>query len=448
MKTSKLLRLLHLLSKKEQKAFGIFLQQQTNISKNAIDLYVIIEKANFKADSTSLRKEIVWQKLFGTKKKYDSRYLGALMSEICKVVEDFMIAEQLEKHKNFKQYLLLETLQDREAVEDFRQYYKRIIQQTNKQAQKLDIDLWQVLEHFERYSLLNKLRFACLILNQANVWKQDETAQQKADKMVEKAMREMQVFEGKENIIDLYYAVLCLQKSKAETDYFKLKNRLFDRENRLEKEELSIIVTIIANYCNRQIRAGQKKFLAEMFEIYQYMLAKGLLKNGRYIDPQHFKNMVTLGLRVGKLERIKQFIEDNRTKIAPKFSDSVYHYNLGVYYFYTENYQKSLMSLALMQRFDVFFELDYRTLTLKNYYELAEVLAFNDLHISFRRYVERQEQLTKNNKTAYYNFLKYAKLLFNKKMDKESIDKSTIDEIAKIDLLIERAWLLEKTKTA
>ena len=414
-----------------------------------------------------------YETLFGTKKKYDSRYLGALMSEICKVVEDFMIAEQLEKHKNFKQYLLLESLQEREAVEDFPQYYKRIIQQTNKQAQKIDtfyyeylskellyvfatstrnqklnIDLWQVLEHFERYSLLNKLRFACLILNQANVWKQDETAQQKADKMVEKAMREMQVFEGKENIIDLYYAVLCLQKSKAETDYFKLKNRLFDRENRLEKEELSIIVTIIANYCNRQIRAGQKKFLAEMFEIYQYMLAKGLLKNGRYIDPQHFKNMVTLGLRVGKLERIKQFIEDNRTKIAPKFSDSVYHYNLGVYYFYTENYQKSLMSLALMQRFDVFFELDYRTLTLKNYYELAEVLAFNDLHISFRRYVERQEQLTKNNKTAYYNFLKYAKLLFNKKMDKESIDKSTIDEIAKIDLLIERAWLLEKTKTA
>ena len=88
----------------------------------------------------------------------------------------------------------------------------------------------------------------------------------------------------------------------------------------------------------------------------------------------------------------------------------------------------------------------YRLLLLKNYYELGEILAFNDLLFSFRKYIERQEQQTQNNKTAYYNFLKYAKLLFNKKMNKEAIDKSSIDEITKIDLLIERAWLLEKTK--
>ena len=117
---------------------------------------------------------------------------------------------------------------------------------------------------------------------------------------------------------------------------------------------------------------------------------------------------------------------------------------MGVYFFYQKDYQKALQYLCLIERFDNFFELDYRILMLKIYYELAETFAFNDLLLSFRKYIDRQTHLTENSKISYYNFLKWSKFLFMQKAKKQAIEQAILEELKTINLLAERKWLLEK----
>ena len=100
--------------------------------------------------------------------------------------------------------------------------------------------------------------------------------------------------------------------------------------------------------------------------------------------------------------------------------------------------------MCLIERFDMFFELDYRILMLKIYYELAETFAFNDLLLSFRKYIDRQTHLTENSEMSYYNFLKWSKFLFMQKAKKQAIEQAILEELKTINLLAERKWLLEK----
>ena len=393
------------------------------------------------------------------------------MSELCKAIENFMIDKQLEKEKNYRQYLLLQALNERSAVDDFPIYYKKTITNSTKQIQNTDaffhqylykellyefsvvnrekkasIDLWQILDSFKQYSLLNQLRYACAILNAAKVRKQELAEKQKSEKMLDELMLQVQTYEEKESMIALYYAVLCFQKSQLEGDFFHLKKMLFAEESKLDKDELSFITTIATNYCNRKIRAGDSRFYAEMFELYQYMLQEGLFEIDGFINPRYAKNLVILGLKAEKFAWVKDFIESYKEKVTPKWSDSVYHFNLGVYFFYKKEYQQALQYLCLIERFDVFFELDYRILMLKIYYESAETFAFNALLLSFRKYVDRQTYLTEDNKKSYYNFLKWSKFLFSQKINTAIIEPQKIEEIKESTFLAERNWLLEKTK--
>ena len=100
--------------------------------------------------------------------------------------------------------------------------------------------------------------------------------------------------------------------------------------------------------------------------------------------------------------------------------------------------------MCLIERFDNFFELDYRILMLKIYYELAGTFAFNDLLLSFRKYIDRQTHLTENSEMSYYNFLKWSKFLFMQKAKKQAIEQAILEELKTINLLAERKWLLEK----
>ena len=149
------------------------------------------------------------------------------------------------------------------------------------------------------------------------------------------------------------------------------------------------------------------------------------------------KNHVIEGIEIARKfnipERVIDFIR-------------THHGTSLVYFFYKKEYQQALQYLCLIERFDVFFELDYRILMLKIYYESAETFAFNDLLLSFRKYVDRQTYLTEDNKKSYYNFLKWSKFLFSQKINTAIIEPQKIEEIKESTFLAERNWLLEKTK--
>ena len=104
MKTSKLLKLLHYLKPKERQELEKYIKPSL---KSISSLYQFIKKAKFQTEAKSLEKTVIWEKLFGKRKKYSSHYLGDIMSKLSRIVEQFMTEKQFETDKNHQNYLVI-----------------------------------------------------------------------------------------------------------------------------------------------------------------------------------------------------------------------------------------------------------------------------------------------------------------------------------------------------
>ena len=189
---------------------------------------------------------------------------------------------------------------------------------------------------------------------------------------------------------------------------------------------------------------GDSEFVLEAFQLFQDWLPKGLLLVQGKLTPFHFKNIVTIGLRLSEFDWIENFIHQYSQFLDERHRENAITFNLAQLYFYKKNYLKVIQLLSQVEYDDMTYNLNSKTLLMASYYELDEIEALGSLLDTFRVYLNRNKELPATRRKHYLNTIgivrKLSKIING---DSKQIEKLTT-EVETTQGVVSKNWILEK----
>jgi hypothetical protein len=223
--------------------------------------------------------------------------------------------------------------------------------------------------------------------------------------------KNIQKYEQIPSII-IYYQVFQMMTKETPEFYQDLIPILKKYESFFPKEELESIYNHLQHFCMTKINTGDNNYLSELFQLYKMQLEAGLLIENDFLSEWHYKNIVTVALRLDELEWVKNFIETYRKSLDPEVVENAYTFNLAAYYYQTEQLEKVLDLLVQVEYTDIRYRVHAKSLLLRTYYDLNEYEAFLPLTESFRQYLQRNNQISDSRRDGFSNLVKFTKRAF------------------------------------
>jgi hypothetical protein len=150
---------------------------------------------------------------------------------------------------------------------------------------------------------------------------------------------------------------------------------------------------------------------------------------------------------LGNFQWVKQFLENYRPFLPERERQSIYNYNLAVYYFRLPDYDAAL-SLLSEADFgnDPLTQMNARSMLLRIYFEKSYLDALESLLDSFSVYLRRQKNIGYQ-KWNYLNLIRFTRrLLTLPTLDTKAREKLK-DDITQTKALAEKGWLLGRVVT-
>lgn len=462
-------QLLLQLTPKERGRFSRFVRSPYfNQSKELVILFDILHvvlKDN--KGNGNISKENVWSQL-ESGKKYNNTRLRKYFSDLSKLVERFLIIETLEDHDLQKAILLVEAGSDRKVPQIQSSSLRKLIEQyghfpfrtpeyylagfRTEKARYESIDyetqreqksnLESISDHLDLFFLSEKLRLLSMAASRKNII--DHEYDIAFSKEVLKAVEEG-AFDHIPPIAIYRQILLTYLNQGRDEHYFALKQLLSQYGHLFpEKEAVDTLYNAAQNYCVKKINAGERTFLAESFALFQDMLDKGFLKET--MTPWYFRNIVTIGLRLGEHEWVENFLGEYENSLPEELRHNAVSFNLAQLYFYRKEFEKVIDLLQHIEYDDLTYNLNSKVTLLFTYYEMNEIEPLMSLLDSFRKFLTRREELPTNRRKSYQDLIKYTRRLASLPPgDKENIQKLG-DEIRANPHVASADKLLEKLK--
>ncbi len=461
MKKTKLHIIWNSLSISEQKEFEKFIRSPYfNENSRLVDLYVLLR------DYPAKNKEEVWKKICPEVRFNDIQF-RRWCADLTKLIQEFLGVSAYRKLNVRKGNDVLAVLNDRDLDKHFlsvernlrslyeKNNYRDATYFMNRYALEQHVDNFQVKsiqltkqvnlgtadKMLDCYFLTQKLKNYCNALNYKNVLNLDIELS-----LIAKILPVLRK-EGYLEVpsIAIYYKIAkTLLEPEQFVHFYDLKKLLTTHSSLFPPLEIRDMFIFAQNYCIKKINKGNVVFYKELFEIYQAILAKGIiLKNGELL-PWDYKNIVSLGLRLKEYNWIEAFIKEQNERLPADFRANALTYNMANLHFHKGNYDKVISLLREVVYQDLYYALDGRWLLLKTYFELSELDAMESLLESFRLFLLRNRLLSKTNQRQYLNLVRFAKKLIRlNTKDKQKVAKlrSNIEEAKEV---AERRWLIEK----
>ena len=300
MQNSKLIHLLQSLSKPELNKLEEYIYSPYfNKNQNVRALFDILYKSYPKFKDEEITRNIVYNQIFSTD-QYDEQKLRYLMSDLTKLIENFLMDQQMADFPHFQNHVLLLQFQKRNLIK----YSQATIEQSNALQTKnkylnadyylnqftIEVDnyeyvsmkrnvaikenLLEIIRNLDIYYIINKLKYSCEIINHTNVW---------AGEYDPLLLEEIIIYLKKNKhdhipAVAIYYQILMtLLKSDEEDHYLQLKQLLKDNIKILPQEELNDMYIFARNYCVKKINSGKINYLKELLDLYKVLLQNGII---------------------------------------------------------------------------------------------------------------------------------------------------------------------------
>ena len=434
MEDSKLWQILAALSVRERGRFQDYLASPFFSAGPAVQrMYQVLLEDYLYTGLGAPGKEAFWVQLH-PKECFDDVVFRTRCSQLLKQVEGFLVQVGLQQSLHTRDSLLLGELEQRRL--DRHLHYA--LQRTRKAlatAERQDED-WSLAhyqleraqyqydarqeqrsqklaplaasESLDAFYLASRLRLACELRNLQHILQleHDVTLSSGIQDMLEQAaFRDLPA-------VSLYAAVWrLLEEDSDEAAYRDLRERILHDGPRLAPMDQQGLYIYAINYCIRQANRGETHYLAELLGLYREALERGVLFAAGSLAPSTYKNIVTVGLRVGEYPWVRSFIRRYRSRLPAAKRENAYTYNLAKYYFTVRRYDDVLPLLREVEYDDVFYALDAKVMLLKVYYETGETDALFSLFDSFAVFLRRNKILSAYHKTINLNFIKLVKRL-------------------------------------
>ena len=443
------------LNKKEWKNFLTFANCplfNTNLKVNALLKFLEQQYPNFNFSKEECWQEIAADEDFNTQKLKDIRSL------VFKILKKFLALQEIEKNEMLWDLSLLQQLRKRNLVSIYKSQetliekkltgqilndgwieYKFLKEKVSFYQQSslrnTEDHFQEVADSLDKFYILEKFKWTCEMLNHSRVINKKYKLH-----LVETIIKKLHLEHLQKPSISLYFLIYqTLTDPNNENHFYQLKQLLETETTNLSKEEAVVFYSYAQNYCISKINKGESVYMQELFEIYEQLLLNDLLLENNELAHPHYKNIVTLGLRLKKYDWSLNFIETYKNQINSDIRENAYHFSLASWYYEQENYEQVINLLLNVNFSDIYYEISSKYILLKVYFDSGEIQPLNYLVISFERYIRRNKSISPQNRQGILNFLSVLKKLVKIKEWKKHKNKSFIK--AKKEKV---AWLLEE----
>ncbi|MEM6344772.1 MAG: hypothetical protein AAF927_12855 [Bacteroidota bacterium] len=464
--------MLRSLRKTEQNRFVRYLQSPYhNTDAKLVELTEILLK-----EDSPLDREYLDQQLFPDEPFEYSR-ISNLLSYITSHLEDFWVWERLQKEPEERKRYFLQTLKDRELYDLFQKESDRLLRRLSRNAfpdeqnyyhqhwleyerddfflregtRRDNQSLVNQIEALDRFYVISMLKNICQLVNRQNI------LQTEGIPYLQRAFIEyMQAHHTQYNdspIIQAYfYVLLCLTEEDEAAHYNQLKSLLRGDSHQLPLEERETLYQYARNYCIKQGNQGKTQYLNELFDLYEQMLVSELIFTDGYLGHADLKNIVALGVRLGRFDWTAQFLEEIEARVQPEKRENAMAYNRAQLYFARGSYRSAMRLLTQVAFEDVFYYPGAKTLLLKIYYELDDIDALSSVLHTFGTWLQRNRLLSPYQKEVHLQLIRFMRKLQQLRSRQQASgakavleDKSKLlAQISHTQKISQRAWLEEK----
>ncbi len=441
-----------------------------NDAPDTVRLYDYILKTFRKRDAQQqlgLRKEATWAYLY-PKKDYHDGLMRQLSSELTQLVHGFLSQQQLEENPTAAARLLLPKLARPELEKHFngvmRQARNTLTQQGHQDAH-YHLQSFHLHQTQHRYSELTDSRsndledlyaaarnLACYYHMQ-QLYHHCEAvshyiflhAEQKLP-LPDILQPEFQDPYGvKDEPVVQAFVLASAMLQDDEAAFTSLRALMQAHEGKFGQDTLKSLYLYVKNFCiHLKINNGDKSYFSQLFDIYRDEFSRGLLTDNNRLDPQHYKNITTLGLHNGQYDWTEKFINEN-TKMLPEGNqDNAQSYNLAKLYFHKLDYPRVIELLRTVEYEDITYALGARLMLLKTYYELGEFKPLDSLLESFGVYVRRNRTISADVQQQYLNVLRFTRRLSNLPPGDRAALQKLKTQLIDCKAVAAKDWLLSK----
>jgi len=394
-------------------------------------LFEVFKKAHPKFDQPYIEREALFKKVFPDQ-PYNEKLLRYLLSDFTKILEEYLVDSRLEKNDRQRTSLLLQAYGDRELDK----YFVSLLEKEHKKLEKekvKDINFYlhqfrmsEILSDFEyakldrsradllaqnmdkldQFYIASKLRSSCLLQNF-----RDLHISEYQPVFLNRIVELIDQSELKEILFIRIYRkiLLTLLEPEVEEHYHDFVADLDNCDDEFSPEGLNEIYSFAKNYCVKKINNSRPEYLQILFDLYKKMIEREVIFRGGYLPQWDYKNIFTLSCKLGDTAYGEEFLEQYRDRVHPDFRNNAFNFNSASLFFYKKEYDKTLSFLQKVNLSDVMYHIETKTLLMKTYYELQEMIPLFSLFDSFNIYLRRSKAISAERKSRYGYFIKYLK---------------------------------------
>ena len=216
-------------------------------------------------------------------------------------------------------------------------------------------------------------------------------------------------------------------------------------QDQIPYDDLLMFFSIALNYYIFKLnKSGDRQAAYQIFTLYEWAIGEKLIFASNFLPSVHFKNIVTICLRIEDYDRAWKYLHDFRRLLAPDVADEIGSLMLAQYYIHKNKPADVIKTLSNKKFANVNDEINARSFLLEAYYENdhSDTDWLYDQADQLIRYIRRKDELDRNGKIPYLNRFKLFKRMLNAytREDLENVGKA----IEKADPIDRPDWLLQK----
>lgn len=477
MHKSRLFYLLKGLSPTEFKRFFKFIQSPFHCTNPAqIKLYQILKKYYPELESPKLDREKVYQKLYPGK-KLNYHHFGNLMTEMTRLVEEFLIYLEVENEDFQKRKILVQALGRRNLYTAFEKGSKKLMNELERQEYH-DTEYYREMEEIQsqyffhpktsRFNLdfdfpkrimdnLDKNYFLSKMQGALELKTREKMLSSKYDiPLLDKVVNHcLSVFSEEEPLFFIYPKMLSLHnEQEPESTFFEVKEFFVERISNIRKKEQKDILHNLLNHAIRQINKGLFEYNSEAFDLYKIGLLHDLIVENKKIRALSFMNIAGNAGVLKEFDYAENFIENYSQYLDRDILTGTKALTLSELRFRQASYEEIIGLFSNLQFENIFLETQARFLLVKTWYEkYRRQEGLYDLLISkieaFEKFLKRKDVLAEKRSEGNLNFLKMLKRII-RHTDRLNINPEIKNQMEKQVLelkpLIGKVWLNEKIR--
>lgn len=437
-------------------------------NKTAKRLFLLLSEHYPEFNSDSLQKEKLYFSLFPEKKKYDDLKMRLLMNMLYAAGLEFLYAlntaatpharaletlAQLRRKGLSRQYQsLLQKTGARfaeQAPHSADHYYQvfRLEEEQNlflESQHKRDEEphLQLMSDALDHYYFIQKLKIYCKAISYGSMVNVNYDI--RLIRQVWEVLSAGQ-YAGSPLLSLYHHTSLALTDTEDESHFRRLQQDMAQYFEHISTGEQANILAFAKNYCIRKLNSGKAGFINDLFGLYEMEF----LDNDHYTTPGSlpaptYSNVVTVGIRLHKMDWVKDFIERYKDCLPTNRAESIYAYNKARWLFAMKEFGKVIKMLAPVESDDIFVQIEIKLLLLKTYYERGNWMSMESLLQSLSSFIRRKTILSYHKKN-YLNFLHYLRRLSRTDNSDKSKRRELHEAISQEKQITEKEWLMAKT---